>query len=45
VVTAKGKVIAIREEGDETLVDLEVSTTANGDTQLAPGTATVAFKR
>jgi acyl dehydratase len=45
VVTAKGKVIAIREVGDETLVDLEVSTTANGDTQLAPGTATVAFKR
>jgi acyl dehydratase len=45
VVTARGKITGVREQGDETLVDLEVSTVANGDTVLAPGTATVAFKK
>jgi acyl dehydratase len=45
VVTASGKVTAVREVGDETLVDVEVWTAANGETQLAPGTATVAFMK
>ena len=45
VVTAKGKITAVREEGAETLVDLEVWTVANGDTTLAPGTATVAIPK
>ena len=42
--TAKGKVTAIRKEGDETMVDLEVSVDADNGTALAPGTATVAIK-
>jgi acyl dehydratase len=44
-VVAHGKITGIREEGDEKLVDLEVWTVANGDTTLAPGTATVALPR
>jgi acyl dehydratase len=45
VVSAQGKITGVRQEGDETLVDLDVWTIADGQTQLAPGTATVAFKK
>ena len=40
---ARGKVTAVRQEGGETLVDLEVWTEAEGGPTLAPGTATVAL--
>ncbi len=43
VVEARGKITGVREEGGETLVDLEIWTQA-GETQLAPGSATVAFQ-
>jgi acyl dehydratase len=40
---AHGVVTAVREEGGETLVDLEVWTETEEGTRLAPGTATVAL--
>jgi acyl dehydratase len=40
---ARGKVTAVRHEGGETLVDLDVSTETEEGTVLAPGTATVAL--
>ena len=43
VVTAHGRVAAVRQEGDETHVDLEVWTDSDTGQRLAPGTATVAF--
>jgi acyl dehydratase len=42
-VTAKGTVTAVREEGGERFVDLEVWTEEQSGQQLAPGSATVAF--
>jgi acyl dehydratase len=42
-VTAHGTVTAVRDEGGERLVDLEVWTDEQHGTRLAPGTATVAF--
>lgn len=44
VVEARGKIVGVRDEGGETLVDLEITTVANGETVLAPATTTVAFK-
>ena len=44
-VVAHGKITGVRDEGGEQLVDLDVWTVANGDTTLAPGTATVAFPK
>jgi acyl dehydratase len=44
-VVAHGKITGIREEGDEKLIDLDVWTVANGETTLAPGTATVALPK
>ena len=41
--TAHGRVTAVRHEGDETLVDLEVWTQTEEGTKQAPGTATVAL--
>ena len=43
VVTAKGVVKAVRREGDEVLVDLDVWTENQDGDKLAPGTATVAL--
>jgi len=42
-VEAHGKVVGVRDEGGEKLVDLEIWTIANGETVLAPGKATVAL--
>ena len=44
IVEARGRITAVRGEGRESLVDLDVWAAA-GDTLLAPGTATVAFRR
>lgn len=44
VVEARGKIVGVRDEDGETLVDLEITTVANGETVLAPATTTVAFK-
>jgi acyl dehydratase len=41
--TAKGKVTAVRQENNETLVDLDVWVEADDGKVLAPGTATVAL--
>jgi acyl dehydratase len=41
--TAHGRVTAVRQEGDETLVDLDVWTETDEGTVLAPGTATVSL--
>jgi acyl dehydratase len=38
---ARGRVTALRQEGDETLADLEVWTETEEGTVLSPGTATV----
>jgi acyl dehydratase len=43
VVTAKGVVTAVRDEGGERVVDLEVWTEEQNGVKLAPGTATVAI--
>ncbi|MET0627465.1 MAG: MaoC/PaaZ C-terminal domain-containing protein [Acidimicrobiia bacterium] len=43
VVTAHGMVTAVRDEGDERFVDLDVWTDTADGTRLAPGSATVAF--
>lgn len=42
-ITGHGLVIAVRDEGDERLVDLDVWTETEEGTRLAPGSATVAF--
>ena len=42
-VTASGEVVAVRPDGDRVLVDVEVRTTAQDGTVLAPGTATVSL--
>ena len=42
-VTAHGVVTAVRDEGGERIVDLDVWTDIEDGTKLAPGTATVAF--
>jgi acyl dehydratase len=42
---ARGTVTAVREEGGETFVDLEVWTETEEGTRLAPGTATVVLPR
>jgi acyl dehydratase len=42
-VTAHGTVTAVRDEGNERIVDLEVWTEEQNGARLAPGTATVAF--
>ena len=44
-VSAHGVVTAVRDEGDEQLVDLEVWTQVEDGSRLAPGTATVALFR
>jgi hypothetical protein len=44
-VSAHGVVTAVRDEGDERHVDLEVWTQVEDGTRLAPGTATVALPR
>lgn len=41
-VTTHGRVTAVRREGDETFVDLEVWTETDEGNRLAPGAATVA---
>jgi acyl dehydratase len=43
-VTAHGTVTAVREEGDQRIVDLDIWTEEQSGTRLAPGTATVAFE-
>jgi len=45
IVTAHGKITAIREEGGETIVDLEIWTDNDSGKVMAPGTATVALPR
>jgi hypothetical protein len=45
IVTAHGKISAIREEGGETIVDLEIWTINDSGKIMAPGTATVALPR
>jgi acyl dehydratase len=45
VVTARGSVTAVRDEGDELIVDLDVWTEEQSGTKLAPGRATVAIAR
>ena len=42
VLTAGGKITAIRREGDETLIDVEVWEVDDQGLRLVPGTATVA---
>ena len=42
-VVARGKIAAIRAEGDETVAELEVWTEDGDGNRLAPGTATVAL--
>jgi acyl dehydratase len=44
-VTARGRIIAVREEGEERLVDLEIWTESDRGDRLAPGAATVALPR
>jgi hypothetical protein len=41
--TAHGRITAVRHEGGETLVDLDIWTDNQDGQRLAPGTATVAF--
>ena len=43
VVTAHGKITGVREDGGETLVDLEIWTDNDSGQLMAPGTATVAL--
>jgi acyl dehydratase len=45
VVSARGVVTGVRDEGDERFVDLEVWTQVDDGSRLAPGTATVAVPR
>jgi hypothetical protein len=45
VVTAHGKITAIRDEGDEILVDLDVWTDNDSGQTMAPGSATVALPK
>jgi acyl dehydratase len=45
VVTAHGKITAIRDEGAETIVDLDVWTENDSGQPMAPGSATVALPK
>jgi len=45
VVTAHGKITAIRDEGAETVVDLDVWTENDSGQPMAPGSATVAIPK
>jgi acyl dehydratase len=45
VVTAHGKITAIRDEGAETIVDLDVWTENDSGQPMAPGSATVAIPK
>jgi acyl dehydratase len=45
VIEARGEIAAIREAAEEVLVDLELSVVADGGLVLAPGAATVAFRK
>jgi acyl dehydratase len=45
VVTARGAVTGVRDEGTRRMVDLDVWTEEQDGVKLAPGTATVAFDR
>ena len=45
VVTAHGRITAIRDEGRETVVDLDVWTENDSGQAMAPGTATVALPK
>jgi acyl dehydratase len=42
---ARGKVVAIRDQGNETIVDLEVWTETEEGTVMTPGSATVALPK
>jgi hypothetical protein len=42
-VTAGGRIVEVRREGDEVIVDLDVWTVDDAGQSLAPGTATVAL--
>lgn len=44
-VTAHGAVTAVRDEGNQRIVDLDIWTEEQNGTRLAPGSATVAFDR
>jgi hypothetical protein len=44
-VPAHGKITAIRDEGDEILVDLDVWTDNDSGQTMAPGSATVALPK
>ena len=45
IVTAHGRITAVRDEGAETVVDLEVWTQNDSGQAMAPGTATVAIPK
>jgi acyl dehydratase len=45
IVTAHGRITAVRDEGAETVVDLEVWTQNDSGQPMAPGTATVAIPK
>jgi acyl dehydratase len=45
IVTAHGRITAVRDEGTETVVDLEVWTQNDSGQAMAPGTATVAIPK
>jgi acyl dehydratase len=45
VVSARGKITAIRDEGTETVVDLDVWTENDSGQAMAPGSATVAIPK
>ncbi len=45
MVTAHGKITAIRDEGAETIVDLDVWTENDSGQPMAPGSATVAIPK
>jgi hypothetical protein len=45
IVTAHGKITAVRDEGGETVVDLDVWTDSDSGQMMAPGKATVALPR
>jgi hypothetical protein len=45
IVTAHGRITAVRDEGTETVVDLEVWTENDSGPAMAPGSATVAIPK
>ena len=45
IVTAHGKITAVRDEGGETVVNLDVWTDSDSGQMMAPGKATVALPR